>query len=123
MGELGFASRSLWLLVVGADGIAVPVLNEVERLPLRPGAGLADDVVRRAARLRHEVAPRGSVALLLARPGDDLDETDRAWAVALSAAAQSVGLSLWPLHVATDRVLRVVAPDDLAQASIELMSP
>jgi len=110
MGELGFTRRRLWVLLVCDDGRPIPHLVQVDEVPPLPG----DTLVHLLEMCRH-VDDECGVAVLLSRPGrDGLTPADRAWGAALLAAARRTGVSCWPLHVANDVAIRVVAPDDLA---------
>lgn len=56
----------------------------------------------------------GSLAILLSRPGGEpMTDDDRSWARTLSRSARARGVSLWPVHLATDAELVVFAPDDM----------
>lgn len=113
MGELGFARRRLWVLLVCADGRPVPHLIRVDEIPELPG-GRLDGLLEMCQQLDDECG----VAVLLSRPGrDGVSAADRAWAGALLDAARATGVSCWPLHVANDVAVRVVAPDGLADSA------
>lgn len=113
IGEPGFTRRQLWLVLVCADGRPVPHLMQVDDVPEMPGDALA-----RLLEMCRQVDEECGVAVLLVRPGrEDLTASDRAWGAALLAAARSTGVSCWPLHVANDVAVRVVAPDDLADSA------
>jgi hypothetical protein len=116
VGDPGFGVRSLWVLFLDEDGVAAPVIPQIDEIPVEPSAEGVAGLVGMLGDVRRQACPGASVALLLARPGRGIDETDRVWARALEAGAASAGLPLWPTHVATDLELRVVAPDDLAPA-------
>ncbi|MDO7867631.1 hypothetical protein [Nocardioides jiangxiensis] len=80
------------------------MVTEIDELPVRPDEGAVDG-------LRHVFGSFEGVevALLHCRPGAaPLCSADRAWVGALVAASP-----VWPVHVANDVGLRVVAPDDL----------
>ncbi|HET8603481.1 MAG TPA: hypothetical protein VFM09_06095 [Marmoricola sp.] len=113
MGEVGFGSRMLWLVLVCDDGRPLPHVVQFEAVPDLPG----DELVQLLEMCR-QVDDECGVALLLSRPGrDGLSTSDKAWATALLAAARATGVSCWPLHVANDSAVRVVAPDDLADSA------
>lgn len=110
MGELGFSRRRLWVLLVCEDGRPVPHLIEVDEIPDLPG-----DTLGHLLEMCQHLDDGCGVAVLLSRPGrDGLTAADRAWGSALLDAARATGVSCWPLHVANDVAIRVVAPDDLA---------
>lgn len=64
-----------------------------------------------------EALPEGSrLAVLYARPGRGGPSTaDRAWAQALTAAAERAQVPMWQVHAANDQELRVMSPDDLVE--------
>jgi hypothetical protein len=110
VGDLGFSHRRLWVLLVCDDGRPIPHVVQVDEIPELPG----DDLVHLLEMCQH-LDDEAAVAVLLSRPGSDgLTATDKAWGAALLAAARATGVSCWPLHVANDVAIRVVAPDDLA---------
>ncbi|MEQ6900276.1 hypothetical protein [Nocardioides sp. YIM 152588] len=104
MGELGFAEPQLWVLIM-AGGRPLG-LTKVEGVPLRPEPG---DAAGLLDLLRDAVTDDEELAFLFARPGRARAAGDVAWARALAP-----GSGRWPVHVANDRELWVVAPDDLA---------
>jgi hypothetical protein len=61
----------------------------------------------------------GSIAFLLTRPGRyPMDEADRSWGRGLISAARHLGISICPVHFASEVELRVFAPDDLVTRHI-----
>ncbi|GAA3532226.1 hypothetical protein [Nocardioides daeguensis] len=105
MGALGFATPQLWVLLV--DGDQPLHVIEVTDLPTEPVDRDVDSIgllVRQAH--QHDLR----CAFLYARPGGaPRTPGDLGWARGL------VGLDArWPVHLANDAELRVVAPDDLA---------
>jgi hypothetical protein len=110
MGKLGFGDPQLWILLlneVGGIEVIVPVHDAPLAWDAETGAGL-----------RHVLEHVGvhSFAFLFARPGGRLrTPDDLAWARALAGICRDLG-SPWPVHLANDFELTVVAPDDLAQA-------
>jgi hypothetical protein len=115
MGPLGFARRQLWVMHVGADDRPLGVV-QVDDVPAHLDPEHAELVVRTMA----EATGAGeevSFAFLLARPGRASRTTaDLSWARGLTRACRAVGLRAWPVHLANDREIAVVAPDDLADA-------
>ncbi|MFD0807356.1 hypothetical protein ACFQ0K_14790 [Nocardioides caeni] len=104
MGELGFSAPQLWLMFV--DGDRARQLMKVEELPERPDPTDGANLARMVEPLLDE---RRSCAFLYARPGGRTRTTDDlAWAHLLAAISDR-----WPVHLANDAELRVVAPDDL----------
>ncbi|NUR07865.1 MAG: hypothetical protein HOQ22_05700 [Nocardioidaceae bacterium] len=116
MTPLGFARRRLYLTFVLGDGCAVPHLTELDDLPEQPGDLAVDNLMAMCAALLENSLTEGSrPVLLLARPGAArLTDSDRAWGTALLAAAEAHRVPLWPVHVAGDDDVVVLAPGDLA---------
>jgi hypothetical protein len=115
MGPLGFAGRSLWLLVLDEHRRPTPVVLQVEELPPRPDPEVQSALVSVVSSV---VEDAGQVAFLLARPGDDgLTEEDGAWATMLQEVARQAGAPVWAVHRANDRALLAIAPDDLAASA------
>ncbi|ABL83219.1 MULTISPECIES: hypothetical protein [unclassified Nocardioides] len=103
MQPLGFATGSVWMLRLEADGRAVPRLMEIADAELaadpreepEPFAALLADL--------DSVEPGGSYAFLRSRPGrDGIRPEDRAWAGFLYAAGRLAGVRLEVVHLATD---------------------
>lgn len=104
MQELGFAAPQLWLLFI--DGDRAQHLLKVEDVPEHPEPGEH----RQLARMLDSVlGGQRTCAFLFARPGGPTRTAgDLAWARALREVSDQ-----WPIHLANDIELRVVAPDDL----------
>lgn len=118
MGELGFGSPRIYWLFTSPDGSTDGVIVEITELPDLPDTETSAAMMRGSARLLAQLTPGARVALLYARPGrGGLSATDRAWARSLTDAAQEAGIPMWPVHVANDEALRVVAPDDLTESA------
>ncbi|GAB3992133.1 hypothetical protein [Nocardioides marmoraquaticus] len=118
MRPLGFASHSIWICLVDDRGAPLPQLTQVGdgdgRLP-RPKevAALCDMVGGLASHLDGV----DGVAFLISRPGaSGLTDADRRIAAQLYSGARAAGLRCEPVHVADDREVVAVAPDDLAAA-------
>jgi len=111
MGELGFAAPQLWVLFIGPDGVSVGGL-EIKEMP----ASCTDEDIT-ALRDLHEHFSGLTYAFLFARPGQRArTDGDMCWARGLARLTHELG-SAWPVHLANDFELTVVAPDDLAVAS------
>lgn len=107
MGELGFATPQLWMLFLDPTG-HIELVVPVHESPLE----WEDDMRSGLLRVLESVRP-DSVAFLFARPGGRLrTPADMTWARALAEISQRLG-SPWPVHLANDHELTVVAPDDL----------
>jgi hypothetical protein len=114
MGELGFASRSLWVLFVLPGGDARPAVMKIGELEEWPDDLFTGGLVEVCRNFVDEDPANGQVAMLLSRPGAGaLSPSDRAWASALYRAARLGGLACHPLHLANDVELRLVAIDDV----------
>lgn len=105
MGELGFASPQIWTVLLREGRLMQPV--KLDELPLRP----SDDAAERIGLFVDMLCGlQGGIecAFLYARPGGAARTTgDLAWARLLAPH------SPWPVHLANDRDLAVVAGDDL----------
>jgi hypothetical protein len=115
MGPLGFGGRSLWLLVLDADGRPTPRLLQVDEMPPRPDPAMLSSLVRVVSSMAEGA---GQVVFLVSRPGSDgLTAEDLAWASVLQEAARKAGIPVWPVHRANDQALLVITPDDLAASA------
>jgi len=113
MGPLGFSERLLWMQFLEPDGRMTPVLSQITDLPQVPDAELVDSLMMICRRLCEDLAG-GSVAMLLSRPGPaGITAEERVWARRLTEAAAAAEVALWPVHLANDRELVVVPPDEL----------
>lgn len=102
MGELGFGRPRVWVLLVQGDRALM--VTQIDELPIRPETDAAAGLMRVFGAFEGVVP-----AFLYCRPGASaLNAADRAWVDALVEASPR-----WPVHVANDVDLRVVAPDDL----------
>jgi hypothetical protein len=111
IGPGGFAQRSVWLVFLTDDGQVQPVIVPIDDVPPSP----APPIIRNLQVILTgliEDGPVDSVAALLARPGPAaMSDDDRAWARSLSALTPR-----WPVHLATQGLVRVFAADDLIAA-------
>jgi hypothetical protein len=117
MGELGFAHARLYVLFVPPDGRVEGLLMEIDELPDLPDAASAAALMACCKQVVGEaLPPQTRLAVLYARPGRrGPSVADRAWAGALTAAADRAGIAMWQVHVANDDALHVIAPDDLVE--------
>lgn len=104
MEPLGFAAPQIWILFL-RDGHCEHSAK-LEELPRRPDA---DDLAR-LTRLLASLAEEADVApvFLYARPGAGREDGDLAWVRTLAPHTP------WPVHLAHDSELRVVAADELS---------
>lgn len=118
MAPLGFARRTLWYGFIDPAGHFAPVVQRLDHLPAEPHDRLMFNLMAVCGRLLASVDHiRDSVAFLLSRPGDDaVTWSDEAWARALRDAARHAGLSLQPIHLATDQSVRALDPGQLVAA-------
>ncbi|MBS44680.1 MAG: hypothetical protein CMH83_16240 [Nocardioides sp.] len=115
MEPLGFASQSLWVVMLAPDGTPFPHLTQIEECDQPPTPEEAATLAGVLGEVLDEVVPGGRLALLRSRPGGSaLTSDDRRWATALAEAFVAVGLPAEPVHVASDADLRPVTADDLA---------
>lgn len=118
MGPLGFASHSIWVCFVDAHGAPLPQLTQFGdgdgRLPEPHEVRALCDVL---AEVAGHLGGVDGVAYLISRPGTwGLTDDDRRVAAQLVAGTRATGLRREPVHVADDREIVAVAPDDLAAA-------
>lgn len=112
---LGFAGRSLWLLLIDADGCPAPVAVEIEDAPQRPVDGDVDALGAMCEHFVGDQAGGGSVAFLLTEPGTGgPSEGVKLWSRALQGAVDRRALIGWPVHWANDVQLAACSPDHLA---------
>jgi hypothetical protein len=110
MSPLGFASESLWMIVI-EGGHPVPQILEIVQLGEPP----EDDEIDAYAGVLAPLAVGGTrFALLRTRPGGGRpDANDRAWARALYDAGRRAGAHLEVIHLAHDHDVLPLAMDDL----------
>ena len=114
MTPLGFSRRTIWIAILDADGMMLPKLTQIDDLPARVGPAECVPLLEMIEMVVSAVMPTGSTALLYSRPGRDaMTDDDRSWGRSLTAAAETIGVTLWPVHFANDRELKVFAPDEL----------
>ena len=115
MQPLGFRSTSIWVTFIGADDRPTRFLVEItesEHLPDPEEVANLFDVLEQVCA---EEGEGTSVAFLVTRPGrDSVNTFDRDLAGRLLAGARSSHLHCHPIHVANDRAVWAVTPDDLA---------
>ncbi len=115
MRPLGFSKKSLWLMLIEPDGLAVPNLLEITDTAQPPDPDQRGQLATFLRSLADDVAPAGSrAAFLLSRPGDAaVAAGDRAWATALYDACREAGLPCEIVHLATDTDIRPLPLDEL----------
>lgn len=114
MGPLGFGQPRLWIAFIQPDDMMAAQLTQIEDIPRRVDSTLCGPLLEMCQHIVGRNGAGGSVAFLLTRPGrNPMDDADRSWGRGLTAAADYLGVSIWPVHFANDVELRVFAPDDL----------
>lgn len=116
MGPLGFADRSLWILLLEPDGRPLPVLSRMEQLPGLPQRRPLRNLITTMERVvAEQIGDCGRIAMLLSRPGhSQLTTSDQAWAEGLGREVARSTLSLMPFYIATDEA---IVPFDLPLAA------
>lgn len=111
MEPLGFAGRSLWMMLV-ADELTKPQLIEFDELPEVPETADVAGFAHILGHLAHD--PNAfRVAFLLSRPGvGGPTPADRRWAAALGEAVARAGMPAFVTHLATDTDLVPLPADD-----------
>jgi hypothetical protein len=117
MGRLGFDSARIFFQFIPPDGRSVGFLGEIDELPDLPNQKVADALLQSCRYVIDRDLPLGTrVAMLYARPGRTAPTShDRRWGQALLRAAERAAVPMWQVHLATDRELRVLTPDDLVE--------
>lgn len=114
MGPLGFGRPRLWIAFLGGDNMMSAQLTQIEDIPGTADAKVCGSLLEMCRLIVGRNGARGSVAMLLTRPGrNPMDDADRGWARFLTSAADQLSVSMWPVYFANDIDLRIFAPDDL----------
>lgn len=115
LGQEPFDIRSIWVLFFAEDGIQLPVVVPMDDVPVQVDQLLADRLLGTMHQALRGHAPGGSLALAIARPGPGLMQgSDIAWFCALTAAADALGVTMRPVHLATAGRVRTMVLDDVA---------
>lgn len=118
---LGFASRSLWLMLICDDDQPLPQLTELGELPAVPSSRQRREFGRFLGHLAGMI-PGARLAFLLTRPGDGSpDERDRGWAAMLYDVARDLAVPCEVVHLATDEMVAPIPLDalDLSHSAVE----
>jgi len=84
---------ALWLVLLDADGMMLPVVLPLVGVPLRPDLGQVRQIVLAMADILDHDAPGGSMAVAIVRAaGGDRGSFERTWERALRAAADDQGV-------------------------------
>lgn len=106
IGENARRDRSLWLILLAADAVQLPVAVSIGDVPATPDPDSAGSICSVIAQVLDDAAPGGSAVITLV-PGDEVSWADSGlqWLTALRAAAATTGVHLRMFCVATrDRV-------------------
>lgn len=115
---LGWDERRLWFMLVGADGVPLPIMSEVGPFPDLVDDEAASDAAWLWRTLLDEFEPDGRVALLLCRPGaGGATGDDRAMAATLYDACRARGVPTEVLHLATDVTFHPLPADEVMSRS------
>ena len=118
MGELGFSGRTLWVAFVLPDAMMFPQIVQVVDTPTYPLEADLEGLMNLCSHASETLDDDLKVAILLSRPGSaEVTDSDRAWANGIAACAARHAIRAYPMHLATDQAVRVLAPDDLMGAA------
>ena len=110
MGPLGFGERLLRFAFVGPDRRLLKVLSEMP-VGVSPAPDVVDNLMSALSVLVAEVGAGSTVALLLSRPGlGGISNADRRWSVALTDAAERLGVPIEPIFRANDEAIVLLDP-------------
>ena len=107
-----FGARSLWLMWLGADGRALPIVVPVDDVPPLPDEALTAGLLHiHAGVVADHLGGEGHLALALCRPGrPHAGQDDERWAARLRNAFEELH-GTWSLHLAAGgRVSELVTP-------------
>jgi hypothetical protein len=115
MEPLGFATRSLWLMVIEDDDRPVPHLTELTDLAELPDPRSARDMGELVSAVSAAL-PLARLAFLLSRPDTGPPATpDHAWAEVVYDAARRAGAPCEVVHLATDETVLPIPRDAVAR--------
>jgi hypothetical protein len=105
MGPLGFGEKLLWFGFIGPDRRLMKMLSQVPISP-RPQGRIVRRLMSGLRTLLDDTASGTTLALLLTGPGRrPISSADRAWAKALTEAAERFDVPLEPIFRANDESL------------------
>jgi hypothetical protein len=112
---LGWTRHDLWFVIVDADGRPLPVVQDVQGLSVEVEPDVVESLVEVWRRVRDDLVPGGSIAVLLCRPGAAVVQpSDREWTAALVTAASDADVPLEVVHVASDDAIVPLPLDAVA---------
>lgn len=113
MGELGFGSRRLWLVILDSHDRVLPTLPVIEDIPVVPNRPLVATMMDTLAWTLEDDRSGWSVGVLLSRPGASvLTRSDRAWARMLEEEADARSIRLRQTFLASDTAVRPIDDAD-----------
>jgi len=116
MGPWGFGGRSVWMLRFDADRQLIPVITEIKECEGLPDPEMSTGLGE-ILRTLDEDDPGTTFAFLLTRPGQGIDDTDRAWGRLLLDVGRTADVRLEMTHLATDAGITPLPPDELMRRS------
>ena len=103
MGPFGYDHRSVWWMLIEADGRPIPHLAEVEDADAAPADEERDAFASMLIHLQDGLEPGTRIAFLVSRPGHDAPRSkDLAWAAALYDVAHRASIPCEVVHLAND---------------------
>lgn len=102
---------ALWVLLLDADDVVLPVVLPLVGVPLRPDPAQVRQVVLAMGDVLEHDAPGGALAVALVRAaGGDRGAFERAWEHALRTACDDQGVRLRALLAVGEHRARVLGP-------------
>ncbi|ADG74774.1 hypothetical protein Cfla_1877 [Cellulomonas flavigena DSM 20109] len=102
---------ALWIVLLDADGMMLPVVLPLVGVPLQPDAVQVRQVVVAMGDVLAHDAPGGSIAVALVRAaGGDRGAFERAWEHALRVACDDQGVRLSAVVAVGEHRARVLGP-------------
>ena len=102
---------ALWLTLLDADGMMLPVVLPLVGIPLHPDPDQVRQVVVAMADILTHDAPGGSLAVAIVRAaGGDRGSFERTWERALRAAADDRGVRVSAVVAVGEHRARVLGP-------------
>ena len=102
---------AVWIVLLDADGMMLPVVLPLSGVPLQPDAVQVRQVVLAMGDVLTHDAPGGSIAVALVRAaGGDRGAFERAWEHALRVACHDQGVRLSAVVAVGEHRARVLGP-------------
>lgn len=94
--------RSLWLFLLKGDGVQLPVVVQIDDMPISPDPETAEGICSIVAEVLRDGTPGGSAVIIFVREnGLSMTDPDRQWLMALRSAAAKTGMPLRMVCLAT----------------------